>query len=66
LPPGDTPRSPGSEMTGGVKNVYARDLTMNSANLQAGHRIKTNTRPGGHRDAGPPHHHHVDRGQLRG
>jgi polygalacturonase len=24
----------GSEMTGGVKNVYARDLTMNSANLQ--------------------------------
>jgi Glycosyl hydrolases family 28 len=35
----------GSEMTGGVKNVYARDLTMNSANLQAGHRIKTNTPP---------------------
>jgi polygalacturonase len=37
----------GSEMTGGVKNVYARDLTMNSANLQAGHRIKTNTLRGG-------------------
>ncbi len=34
-------------MTGGVKNVYARDLTMNSANLQAGHRIKTNTLRGG-------------------
>jgi polygalacturonase len=38
----------GSEMTGGVKNVYARDLSMNSANLQAGHRIKTNTRRGGY------------------
>ena len=38
----------GSEMTGGVKNVYARDLTMNSANLQAGHRIKTNTLRGGY------------------
>ena len=37
----------GSEMTGGVRNVYARDLTMNSANLQAGHRIKTNTLRGG-------------------
>lgn len=37
----------GSEMTGGVQNVYARDLTMNSANLQAGHRIKTNTLRGG-------------------
>ena len=37
----------GSEMTGGVKNVYARDLTMNSANLQAGHRVKTNTLRGG-------------------
>jgi hypothetical protein len=35
-------------MTGGVKNVYARDLTMNSANLQAGHRIKTNTLRGGY------------------
>lgn len=38
----------GSEMTGGVKNVYARDLTMNSANLRAGHRIKTNTLRGGY------------------
>jgi polygalacturonase len=38
----------GSEMTGGVANVYARDLTMNSANLQAGHRIKTNTLRGGY------------------
>jgi polygalacturonase len=38
----------GSEMTGGVKNVYARDLKMNSANLQAGHRIKTNTLRGGY------------------
>ncbi len=38
----------GSEMTGGVKNVYARDLTMNSASLQAGHRIKTNTLRGGY------------------
>jgi len=35
-------------MTGGVKNVYARDLTMNSANLEAGHRIKTNTLRGGY------------------
>ena len=38
----------GSEITGGVKNVYARDLSMNSANLQAGHRIKTNTLRGGY------------------
>ncbi len=38
----------GSEMTGGVANVYARDLSMNSANLQAGHRIKTNTLRGGY------------------
>ena len=38
----------GSEMTGGVQNVYARDLSMNSANLQAGHRIKTNTLRGGY------------------
>ena len=37
----------GSEMSGGVRNVYARDLTMNSANLQAGHRIKSNTLRGG-------------------
>jgi polygalacturonase len=38
----------GSEMTGGVRNVYARDLSMNSANLQAGHRVKTNTLRGGY------------------
>jgi polygalacturonase len=38
----------GSEMTGGVRNVYARDLAMNSVNLQAGHRIKTNTLRGGY------------------
>jgi polygalacturonase len=38
----------GSEMSGGVKNVYARDLTMNSANLQSGHRIKSNTLRGGY------------------
>ncbi|HEX6525678.1 MAG TPA: glycoside hydrolase family 28 protein [Streptosporangiaceae bacterium] len=37
----------GSEMTGGVQNVYARDLAFNSPNLQAGHRIKTNTLRGG-------------------
>ncbi|UIJ61706.1 glycoside hydrolase family 28 protein [Amycolatopsis acidiphila] len=37
----------GSEMTGGVRNVYARDLTMNSPNLQSGHRIKTNSVRGG-------------------
>jgi polygalacturonase len=37
----------GSEMTGGVRNVYARDLTMDSANLQAGHRLKTNSLRGG-------------------
>jgi polygalacturonase len=38
----------GSEMSAGVKNVYARDLTMNSANLEAGHRVKTNTLRGGY------------------
>jgi polygalacturonase len=38
----------GSEMTGGVRNVYARDLTMNSPILQSGHRIKTNTLRGGY------------------
>jgi polygalacturonase len=37
----------GSEMTGGVRNVYARDLAFNSPNLAAGHRIKTNTLRGG-------------------
>jgi polygalacturonase len=38
----------GSEMTGGVRNVYGRDLTMNSPDLQSGHRIKTNTLRGGY------------------
>ncbi|MCL2584741.1 MAG: glycoside hydrolase family 28 protein, partial [Streptosporangiales bacterium] len=38
----------GSEMSGGVRNVYARDLTMNSANLQAGHRVKSNLARGGY------------------
>jgi polygalacturonase len=37
----------GSEMSGGVRNVYARDLTMNSANLQSGHRLKTSPLRGG-------------------
>jgi polygalacturonase len=37
----------GSEMTGGVQQVYARDLTMNSPTLQSGHRIKTNSVRGG-------------------
>jgi polygalacturonase len=38
----------GSEMTGGVRNVYGRDLAMNSPDLQSGHRIKTNTLRGGY------------------
>jgi polygalacturonase len=38
----------GSEMTGGVKNVYGRDLTMNSPILQSGHRLKTNSVRGGY------------------
>jgi polygalacturonase len=38
----------GSEMTGGVRNVYGRDLAMNSPILQSGHRIKTNTLRGGY------------------
>ncbi len=37
----------GSEMTGGVYHVHARDLTMNSPSLQSGHRIKTNSVRGG-------------------
>jgi polygalacturonase len=37
----------GSEMSGGVSDVYARDLTMNSADLAAGHRVKTNSARGG-------------------
>ncbi|MFJ9902481.1 glycoside hydrolase family 28 protein [Streptomyces sp. NPDC101152] len=38
----------GSEMTGGVRDVYARDLTMTSAGLQSGHRLKTNSVRGGY------------------
>ena len=38
----------GSEMTGGVSDVYARDLTMNSTDLAAGHRVKTNSLRGGY------------------
>ena len=34
-------------MTGGVRNVYARDLSMNSPDLQAGHRVKSNSLRGG-------------------
>ncbi|NUP45967.1 MAG: glycoside hydrolase family 28 protein [Catenulispora sp.] len=37
----------GSEMSGGVRDVYARDLTMTSAGLQSGHRLKTNSVRGG-------------------
>jgi polygalacturonase len=37
----------GSEMTGGVRAVYARDLHMDSPNLRSGHRIKTNSVRGG-------------------
>jgi polygalacturonase len=37
----------GSEMTGGVREVYARDLTMTSTGLAAGHRLKTNSVRGG-------------------
>ncbi|TDU02392.1 polygalacturonase [Streptomyces sp. 846.5] len=37
----------GSEMTGGVRDVYARDLTMTSTGLQSGHRLKTNSVRGG-------------------
>jgi polygalacturonase len=37
----------GSEMTGGVHQVYARDLSMSSPSLQSGHRIKTNSVRGG-------------------
>ncbi|WNM31465.1 glycoside hydrolase family 28 protein [Streptomyces sp. Li-HN-5-11] len=38
----------GSEMTGGVRDVYARDLTMTSTGLQSGHRLKTNSVRGGY------------------
>ncbi|GGJ59318.1 glycoside hydrolase family 28 protein [Streptomyces brasiliensis] len=37
----------GSEMTGGIRNVYGRDLTMSSTGLRAGHRLKTNSVRGG-------------------
>jgi len=37
----------GSEMTGGVRAVFARDLQMSSPNLQSGHRVKTNSVRGG-------------------
>ena len=37
----------GSEMTGGVRELYARDLTMTSTGLRAGHRLKTNSVRGG-------------------
>jgi polygalacturonase len=37
----------GSEMTGGVAHVYARDLVLSSTELQAGHRLKTNSVRGG-------------------
>jgi polygalacturonase len=37
----------GSEMTGGVARVYARDLLFSSTDLQAGHRLKTNSVRGG-------------------
>ena len=41
----------GSEMTGGVREVYARDLTHDQPGLQSGHRIKTNSVRGGFIDA---------------
>ncbi|MCX2838243.1 glycoside hydrolase family 28 protein [Salinimicrobium sp. MT39] len=37
----------GSEISGGVRNVYVRNNTMNSPNLDRAIRIKTNTRRGG-------------------
>ena len=38
----------GSEMTGGVAHVYGRDLLFSSTELQAGHRLKTNSVRGGY------------------
>ena len=38
----------GSEMTGGVAHVYGRDLVFSSTELQAGHRLKTNSVRGGY------------------
>jgi polygalacturonase len=37
----------GSEMTGGVRNVFAEDLQMNSPNLNNVLRLKTNSARGG-------------------
>jgi polygalacturonase len=37
----------GSEMSGGVRNVVARNLTMSSPTLQSGLRLKTNSARGG-------------------
>jgi hypothetical protein len=37
----------GSEMTGGVRNVFARGLPTNSPDLHSGHRIKANSVRGG-------------------
>ncbi len=37
----------GSEISGGVRNVFVRNCTMNSPNLDRAIRIKTNTRRGG-------------------
>jgi polygalacturonase len=37
----------GSEISGGVRNVYVRNCEMNSPNLDRAIRIKTNTRRGG-------------------
>jgi polygalacturonase len=37
----------GSEMTGGVRNVFAQDLQMSSPNLQIALRLKTNSLRGG-------------------
>ena len=37
----------GSEISGGVRNVFVRDCEMNSPNLDRAIRIKTNTRRGG-------------------
>lgn len=38
----------GSEMTGGVENVYARNITMTSPDIEDAIRLKTNARRGGY------------------
>jgi len=38
----------GSEMSGGVAHVFARDLLFSSTELAAGHRLKTNSVRGGY------------------